>query len=124
MYNFEIKKKIVMNGGSRIFKNWNQLVPNLTEEMFIDALKWVCEDPKDEKGRLTREIGLTKNGIVKLKRSYDQGGMCAFYYQKGKLWHLWYGSSFKVPCDKPAFADENGMTTVMKNISLSARDSV
>ena len=57
MSGFEIKKKIVQEGGSRIFKNWNA-VSGITEEEFLEALEWVCDDPNADDGLLTREIGL------------------------------------------------------------------
>lgn len=121
MTNFEIKKKIVLAGESKVFKNWKQLLPTITEEMFLAALEWVCEDPAKEGEKLTREIGLTKTGIVKLIRHNSQNGMTTISYENGKPWS---GDCFRVPCDNPDFADEDGTTLQLFKLSLSARDRI
>lgn len=55
--NIDIKIKLVELGTSEVFAKWQEL-GLITKEEFIEALKWVCEDPLDEKGKLTREIAL------------------------------------------------------------------
>lgn len=55
--NIDIKIKLVELGKSEVFAKWQEL-GLITKEEFIEALKWVCEDPLDEKGKLTREIAL------------------------------------------------------------------
>lgn len=57
MNNIDIKIKLVESGKSEVFAKWQEL-GLITKEEFIDNLKWVCEDPLDEKGKLTREIAL------------------------------------------------------------------
>ena len=57
MNNFEIKKKIVLAGDSRIFKDW-EAHSTITMDDFISALQWLCEDALDGNGKLTREIAL------------------------------------------------------------------
>lgn len=47
--NYEIKEKIVKAGNSKIFKNWKENVPEISEKDFLEALRWVCEDPRNEK---------------------------------------------------------------------------
>lgn len=122
MNNFEAKAKIVASGNSRIFKAWNEALPNLTEEMFLKELEWLCGDPLDNFGKLTREIGLTSYGIVRLKRNYNQGsGLTTIRYEDGRLWD---GDFFRRPCSNKNYADENGMITEHHKISLSARDRV
>lgn len=122
--NYDIKEKIVKSGGSKILKNWQQLCGwndySLTEGEFLEALKWVCEDPIDEYNRLTREIGLTKKGIVKLKRVWDKG-LCLMYHIDTK--ELWGGDCFKTPCDNPDFAP-NGFYVTNYKISLSAIEKI
>lgn len=120
MGNFEIKAKIVLSGNSSIFKNWQSLLPNLSEEMFLSSLKWVCEDPNADSGKLTREIGLTKIGIVKLIRHQERCGT-VFRYEDGRLWN---GDVFRVPCSNPDYADADGMINDSIKLSLSARDKV
>lgn len=75
---FEIKKKIVLAGNSRIFNNWKEHF-SITVENFIDALEWLCEDQFDEYGRTTREIGLEPNRVVRLCAIYDKLTGCAGY---------------------------------------------
>lgn len=58
MKDFEIKKKIVLEGGSSVFDNWNKC-GLISKAEFIEALKWLCDDPEDAPGGgMTREIGL------------------------------------------------------------------
>lgn len=99
MNNFEIKKKIVLAGDSRIFKDW-AAHSTITMDEFVSALQWVCEDALDENGKLTREIALAPDRIVKLRRSNDRFGMTAFYEYPsdnggdGVLGSLWSGEKF------------------------------
>lgn len=55
---FSVVEKIVKNGKSKVFNNWREHAP-------------ITEDPLDDRGRLTREIGLTPQGIIYLDRVYD-----------------------------------------------------
>lgn len=96
---FEVKKKIVLAGDSRIFKDWAAR-STITMDEFVSALQWVCEDALDENGKLTREIALAPDRIVKLRRSNDCFGMTAFYEYpsdnggNGSLGSLWSGEKF------------------------------
>ena len=119
-FNFETKAKIISLGESKIFKDWQSALPNLTEEMFIKELKWLCDDPCDQYGKITREIGLTGHGIVRLYRHYD-GLLTTIRNPDGKIW---MGDSFYRPCNNKNFADENGMIWENHMISLSAADRV
>ena len=115
MSNFEIKKKIVLSGSSRIFENW-AAHSTITQDDFLAALEWLCSDPMDDKGRLTREIALAPDRIVKLRRSYDRFGMTTFYEfptdngGSGNLGWLWSGEKFS-----------DGFT---HKISLSGKDRI
>ncbi len=115
MNNFEIKKKIVLAGGSRIFNDW-AAHSSITMDEFISALQWVCEDALDENGKLTREIALAPDHIVKLRRVNDSLGMTGFYeYPRdnggaGALGALWTGEKFP-----------DGF---MHKVTLSAKDRV
>lgn len=112
---FEIKKKIVLSGNSRIFCNWSEH-STITQDDFLSALEWLCDDPLDDKGRQTRELALAPDRIVKLRRSYDSFGLTAFYeFPKdnggsGGLGQLWSGEKFS-----------DGFT---RKISLSMKDRV
>lgn len=115
MNNFEIKKKIVIAGGSRIFNDW-AAHSSITMDEFISALQWVCEDALDESGKLTREIALAPDHIVKLRRANDRLGMTGFYEYPsdnggaGSLGALWNGEKFP-----------DGF---VRKISLSAKDRI
>lgn len=115
MNNFEIKKKIVLAGDSRIFKDW-AAHSTITMDEFVSALQWVCEDALDENGKLTREIALAPDRIVKLRRINDRFCMTAFYEfpsdngGNGTLGALWGGAMF-----------HDGF---VHKISLSAKDRV
>lgn len=119
-FNFETKAMIVSKGGSRVFKDWQSALPNLTEEMFLKELEWLCNDPLDDTGKMTREIGLTSHGIVRLQR-HNKGEITTIRYPDGKLWS---GDRFYRPCSNKNYADENGMIWENHKISLSAKDRV
>lgn len=99
MTSFETKKKIVLAGDSRIFKDW-AAHSTITMDEFISALQWLCEDALGKNGKLTREIALAPDRIVKLRRVNDSLGMTAFYeYPRdngsdGELGSLWSGEKF------------------------------
>ena len=76
---YEIFEKIVKAGDSKIFKEWHAEA-GITQEDFLDGLKWLCDDPgleEDENGKrfkpLERELGCHyKRGLVRLKRITDR----------------------------------------------------
>lgn len=115
MNNFEIKKEIVFAGNSRIFNDWTDH-STITMDDFISALQWVCEDALDESGKLTREIALAPDRIVKLHRVNDSLCMTGFYEYPsdnggaGALGALWNGEKFP-----------DGF---MRKVTLSAKDRV
>lgn len=85
--NYTIKEKIVKAGGSEVFKNWKEF-GGVSEEDFLDGLKWVCDDPMEFVAghpRMTRELALdiSKPGsgkLVRLERVNDsKGGFVGFY---------------------------------------------
>jgi hypothetical protein len=121
--NFEIKKKIIESGDSKVLKEW-QKHSAITQEQFLEAVEWVCGDPLDEKGHLTREIGLEPDGIVKLNRAQDYN-VTAFY--RADTHRLWDGAIFKIPAvteHEKLLADKSGMLPQNHKISLSALDRI
>lgn len=121
MNNFEIKKKIVLTGASKVFKNWSEH-STITKEDFLEALEWVCADELNENGKMTREIGLTPDGIVKLTRGYGKEGVCSFYLDG----QLWSGATWtrepETEMEKKFFG--NMMMSEIHKISLSCKDRV
>ncbi len=95
--NYEIKKRIVQAGESRICNNWVEHT-NVTPQDFLVALEWVCEDPFDKEGRITREIGLEQNRIVRLQvfRDDSTGLMSLVDIEELKqpLRNRWEGAMF------------------------------
>ena len=87
------EKTFIFNPNSQIFQNWKEH-STITEEEFAEALGWLHDDPRDEQGRMTREIGLSPTGILRLTRAYTDQGLCYFYHE-GKLWS---GEHFSTPC--------------------------
>lgn len=122
MNDFEIKAKIVGAGNSKVFKEWSKH-SNITKEDFIAALRWLCADPMNADGKMTREIGLSPSMIVKLTRCYGKDGLCSFY----KDGVLWSGERFeRQPKSEKElrFADKNGVISEIHMISLSCKDRV
>ena len=115
-----MEKTFTFNPNSKIFKNWCEH-STITEEEFVEAISWLHDDPRDEKGRMTREIGLTPTGIIKLTRTYTNDGRCYFYHN-GELWN---GEHFTTPCgnekEKAFSADGENLVTFHK-ITLSPED--
>lgn len=79
---FEIKKNLVLNNKSQIFKNWKEH-STITKEDFIEALEWLCDDPMNKQNRCTREIALTPTKIIKLDVVYR---VVPEYYHNGEKW--------------------------------------
>lgn len=118
--NFDIKKRLVLEGRSQIFKNWAEH-SNITAEEFLENLKWVCDDPLDEKGLMTREIGLTPTGIVKLQRVNSTLLGFEGFYLDGMHWG---GASFErqsTEAEKPFYGDT---IKEWEKISLSCKDKI
>ena len=66
-----------------ICKNW--MVNPLKNRHHFE---WVSADPREEGGKLTREIGITAQGgtIVRLKRVYTRVGTHFYEEKSGDLW--------------------------------------
>ena len=79
------EKTFIFNTNSKIFKNWCEHSA-ITEAEFVEALGWLHDDPRDEQGRMTREIGLSPTEIIKMTRTYTNDGRCYFYHN-GELWN-------------------------------------
>ena len=117
-FHFEAKKKTVMAGVSPIFKNWQEH-STITIDDFLEALAWVCDDPKDggdRKCKLTREIALTPTGIKKLKRVYGRGFVETVEVDTGKRWE---GEFFEQDCDKNISI--TGKIRVVQKICINAQ---
>lgn len=114
------EKTFTFNPNSKIFRSWQEN-SNITETEFVEALGWLHDDPRDESGRMTREIGLSPTGILRLTRSYTDDGRCCFYHN-GELWN---GEHFSIPCrtekEKRFSTDGENLITFHK-ITLSPDD--
>lgn len=77
---FEKKKKIVEEGKSTVFENWSKNA-KISKKEFLEELEWLCADPKNERGQLTRELGCTPTGMVRLKRIYSKTGSFLGFYR-------------------------------------------
>ena len=115
-----MEKAFIFNTNSKIFQNWCEH-STITEAEFVEALRWLQDDPYDDKGRMTREIGLAPTGILRLTRAYTDQGLC-YFYNNGELWN---GEHFSTPCrtekEKRFSADGENLTTFHK-ITMSPED--
>lgn len=135
--NFDIKVKLVESGKSEIFSKWQEL-GLITKEEFIENLKWVCEDPLDEKGKLTREIALEISNDMQEKIFSDMsngkfGGKYDPENLKGKIVRLRRATIKLLPVSKNVKATESVVFTKVDDRSgrivrfansLSARDHI
>lgn len=77
-YYFEVKKKLVEEDKSRVYQNWHEY-QGINKEDFINGLKWLCDDPCDERGRVTRGLGCIHEEVRKLKKVCYPSGVKAHY---------------------------------------------
>lgn len=85
----ENKIKLVNEGKSKVFNNWTYQT-SVTKDKFIEALKWLEEDPMTvvaDVKRLSREIGCQANGeLTHGKRFYLKNGeFCGIYPENTNL---------------------------------------
>ena len=57
-WKYEKIEKRVRAGESKVFQNWHENT-GVSVEAFLDAVKWLSEDPLLDGYRVTREIGLS-----------------------------------------------------------------
>lgn len=60
--NYDIKKKLVLEGNSRIFNDWAEQ-STITAEEFLENLEWVCDDPM-QKIKLMKAYGALKDRVA------------------------------------------------------------
>ena len=137
MNNIDIKVKLVESGKSKVFAKWQEL-GLITKEEFIENLKWVCEDPLDEKGKLTREIALEISNDMQEKIFSDMsngkfGGKYDPENLKGKIVRLRRATIKLLPVSKNVKPTESVVFTkvddkigriVRYSNSLSAIDRI
>lgn len=135
--NIDIKIKLVELNKSKVFAKWQEL-GMITKEEFIENLKWVCEDPLDEKGKLTREIALEISNDMQEKIFSDMsngkfGGKYDPENLKGKIVKLRRKTIKLLPVSKNVKATESVVFTKVDDKlgrivrfanSLSARDRI
>ena len=131
--NLDVKKKIVLAGSSRIFNNWQKATHGkLTIETFFAGLEWLAEDPLDEKGRTTRELGLEGDGsVVHLNRFFEgPAEIVSYRYAEdyGAKRHkgcIWWGSSFtwEASPDEKAFWGKD-ICSQLSQIAINAADRI
>lgn len=90
------KEELVKSGKSKVFNNWHTAT-GVSMDDFIEGLKWLEEDQRDEYGRVTRELGCRDDGcLIKIKRVHDVK-LGTVFYEIGskKLWNKAYPSISK-----------------------------
>lgn len=129
------KKKIVLAGNSRIFENWQKATHGkLTVETFFAGLEWLAEDPLDEQGRTTRELGLEGDGsVIHINRCFEGSGFNEIvtyryaedYDAKRRKDYIWWGSSFtwEASPDEKAFWGKD-ICSQLSKISINAADRI
>lgn len=111
---YQIKMKILKNGDSKLLKDW-QRYSSITEDQFADAIKWICEDPKNY-------AALTSTGWEKIRRVDDANGMSTFRYLNG---FLWSGAGFTIPLtEKEQEFYGDSCRKVFQKIAISASDRI
>ena len=89
---YQAIERKVRNEECKILNRW-KTHSTVTDDEFLEGVKWILEDPFDERNRLTREIALSPTGIVYLDRIYDdRRGMMVFSHNG----ETWFGEHFEV----------------------------
>lgn len=122
--NYSTKEKIVMNDGSKVFKNWNQF-GMISKNEFLEALKWVCMDPMDN-GRITRKIGLEVTKDMTNKILSEKNSKFANAYNennlKGRIVRLYLVNNAYYDADSREF---KGLLNAWDGrITISCRDRI
>lgn len=133
---FEVKKKIVLAGNSAVFNNWREVTSGkLTEGAFLSGLEWLCADPLDEYGRVTRALALNGDGTL-AKLSYYRAvslkyGTCSTVLRyaensgKNREGDQWNGSVFTTKL-APAEAMFYGKAEIREHakIAIGSKDQI
>lgn len=124
---YKVAEKIVKNAESKVFKEWRNLA-GITQEQFLEALLWLCEDPKNggsDGKHMTRQIALANGYIKKLARVHEKLGFVRFVDENSRPWE---GEFFRVPASTVKngefYADDEGMLEIRAKISLSKGDRI
>ena len=116
---YKNKAKLVREGRSKTFAIWKFVFPFISEDEFIENLKWVCED--DHKNKASRGMALTPDGIAKLYYEYSDKG-CKAHFTDTK--EEWTGARFRIPCFDDRYADFDGTILQRFKLDLSSKDNV
>lgn len=130
METFEVKKKIVLTGNSTVFNNWREVTGGkLTAGAFLSGLEWLCEDPLDEHGRVTRALALNGDGtLAKLSYCRTVHGTTLRYAEDCGRYctgNLWAGSMFTTKLS-PVDAAFYGKSEIREpaKIAISVKDQI
>ena len=104
-----------------LLKDW-QKHSTITEKDFFSLMEWLTEDPMDQNGKLTRAVGLTRTGGVKLHYVYTGSELRALY---GEDRRLFTGSTFYFEPrneHEALFAGSDGMIHQNQKIAVNLFD--
>lgn len=97
---YEMARQLVEKNKSKTFNDWNEHT-GITKEVFLDGIKWLCEEPiyypADHiyKGKLRRELGIQEDGtLVHLVRVYLREGQAS--YEDKPLGRIWCRSAVSI----------------------------
>ena len=113
---YNSKAKLVREGRSKTFALWKFVFPFISEDEFIENLKWVCDD--EQKDKASRGMALTPDGIAKI--SYDNNGKAHMTDTKEE----WTGARFRIPCFDDRYADFDGTILQRFKLDLSSKDQI
>lgn len=121
---FLAKKILIWHYKSDIFKRYATICPLLRRVDLINAIHWLCGDPRDKNGHTTRAITITPNGIKMLKKVNCLTFTNLFELIGGKKWIGEY-RDFKAETEKEKmFADENGFLHVLDKSYITADNKI
>lgn len=117
---YQAIERKVRNEECKILNRW-KTHSTVTDDEFLEGVKWILEDPFDERNRLTREIALSPTGIVYLDRIYDdRRGMMVFSHNG----ETWSGEHFEVETSEKDRKMYGDTITLNFKICLNARDPI
>ena len=93
---YKEKEQLVRSGKSKIFNNWHEFA-GVSMDDFLEGLLWLEEDPGDDQGRLTRELGCKGDSkLFKLEHVYVdayRAEPCYYEVDSRKQWYIGNGAA-------------------------------
>lgn len=121
---FLSKKIMIRKDVSEGYQRYSKIYPLLTQDEFISAVHWLCDDPRSLEGKTTRAITITPKGIKKLHKVNCVTFTNFFEVVGGKKWVGEVREVDAVTEHQKKFADENGKLYLLDKSVITADNKI